>query len=119
MLQLIRLYPQPNSDIEKVFSTDLALKSLVTPIYDAFDKDELAMALFLDLSKTFDSLDIEILLNKLQRYGINDIAQKWFRSYVIRRVQYTKWNTAISDHIDINCEVTQGTILSPSLLVYI
>ena len=99
----------------KGFSTDLALQSLVTPIYNAFDRDEFALAVFLDLSKAFDSLDIEILLNKLQMYGINDTAQKWFRSYVTKRIQYTKWNTAISNHIDINCGVPQGTILSPLL----
>ena len=73
------------------------------------------MAVFLDLSKALNSLDVEILLNRLQRYGINDTAQKWFRSYVTKRIQYTKWNTAISNHIDINCGVPQGTILSPLL----
>ena len=56
MLRLIRLYPQLNSDSEKGLSTDLALQGLVTPIYDAFGKDELAMAVFLDLSNAFDSL---------------------------------------------------------------
>ena len=84
-------------------------------MYDAFDKDELAMTVFLDLSKAFVSLDVEILLNKLQRYGINNTAEKWFRSYVTRRIQYTKWNTVISDHTNINCGVPQGTFFSPLL----
>jgi hypothetical protein len=43
--------------------------------------------IFCDLAKAFDSVNTEILLNKLQFYGIQGVTANWFRSYPTDRKQ--------------------------------
>ena len=63
------------------YSTELALIELSDRIAQAIDKKKFMIGIFVDLSKTFDTLNHEILLNKLEHYGIKGITNNWFRSY--------------------------------------
>ena len=45
--------------------------------------------LYLDLQKAFDTVNQNILLTKLKRYGIKGISFDWFKSFICDRVQYT------------------------------
>ena len=76
--------------------------------------------LFLDLKKAFDTVDHNILLSKLQLYGIRGTAHRWFQSYLKDRKQICKINQTMSDAKSIHCGVPQGTNLGPMLfLLYI
>lgn len=53
---------------------------------------EFTVGIFIDLQKAFDTIAQNILLQKLQRYGIRGIAHSWLTSYLEARYQYVKIN---------------------------
>ena len=65
-------------------------------IAKSLENGELVIGTFLDFSKTFDTVNHDVLLQKLQHYGIRGSALKWFQSYLSDRCQYVKYNLQIS-----------------------
>ena len=104
----------------KHHSTEYALTLLYDKISSAIDNNELTIGIFIDLSKAFDTVNHQILLDKLSHYGIREVAFNWFVSYLSNRHQFIQFNdTSSSLHI-IKCGVPQGSILGPLLfLIYI
>ena len=94
----------------KNFSTELAIIQLLDKIIDSLSRKEHIIAIFMDLSKAFDTIDHNILLYKLKNYGIRGIALSWFKSYLSDRKQYVFINNKSSSMLDIQCGVPQGSI---------
>ena len=69
-------------------STYMALLLLVDKITEALDKEECVVGIFLDFSKAFDTVNHDILLQKLNLYGVKDIALSWFKDYLTNITQY-------------------------------
>ena len=104
----------------KNHSPDLALVQLFDKIANAIANKEHVIGIFMDLSKAFDTLNHEILLNKLHAYGIRGTALSWFKDYLSNRQQYVVYNDLSSNLSTIKCGVPQGSILGPLLfLLYI
>ena len=73
--------------------------------------------IFLDLAKAFDCINHEILLLKLEKYGIRGLPLSLFQSYLMNRKQLTIVNDINSDMNDISCGVPQGSTLGPLLFI--
>ena len=100
---------------QKGKSTSMALVTLIDNVTEALDKGECIIGVFLDFSKAFDTVDHDILLQKLTLYGIQDIMLKWFKDYLSNRVQYVIYNGMKSMREKIKCGVLQRSILGPLL----
>ena len=78
------------------------------------------LAVYVDFSKCFDTLNRDILLKKLAKYGIRGIPLELFKSYLDERYQAVKVNNVVSDFKLINAGVPQGSVLGPILyLIYV
>ena len=101
----------------KGHSTELASLELVDRVYKTLDDGKIAISVFLDLSKAFDTLDHNILMQKLSFYGINGVALNWFKSYLQNRCQYVVFNDHCSELLPLTTGVPQGSILGPLLFI--
>ena len=73
--------------------------------------------IFVDLQKAFDTVDHQMLLATLDRYGICGATNDWFKSYLSNRNQYVSINDYDSGLPTISCGVPQGSLLGPLLLL--
>ena len=77
------------------------------------DVGNMVGAVFIDLSKAFDTLGHSILLGKLPAYGVHDNELIWFTDYLFGRQQYVQLGKGTSSMQSIYSGVPQGSILGP------
>ena len=98
-------------------STSLALTEFVEKFTSAMDKSQTTIGVFIDIRKAFYTVDHNILLSKLQCYGVRGLALEWITSYLSNRRQYVCYNNSNSEFKEIKCGVPQGSILGPLLFI--
>ena len=104
----------------KKHCTEHAILDLKEYVMENMERQEVTAVLFLDLQKAFDTVQHDILLKKLQHYGVRGKAFQLLSSYLLDRKQFTKIQNNTSDLASILWGVPQGSVLGPLLfLIYI
>ena len=101
------------------YSTSHALINITENIKKVLNEG-IGCGVFADLQKAFDTIEHQILLAKLNHYGICGVPNDWFKFYLSNCNQYISINGYESGLAAINCGILQGSVLGPLLfLLYI
>ena len=98
-------------------NTSDAIIEFLDYVYSSLDKKQSTIAVYLDFSKTFDTVNHEILMSKLQHNGIRGVMLSWFKSYLSNRKQYVSVKNFSSSMSNITLGVSQGSVLGPVLFL--
>ena len=97
-------------------STETALTKVVNDILLMMDSNETSVLLLLDLSAAFDTIDHDILINRLENmYGVQGLALAWLKSYLCGRTQCVSYNNITTVFSEVKYGVPQGSVLGPLL----
>ncbi len=78
----------------------------------------ISLLVLLDLSAAFDTIDYNVLLNRLENFvGISGNALAWFKSYLSDRHQFVAVNEEVSYRSQVQYGVPQGSVLGPLLFM--
>ena len=101
----------------KKHSTIHAVTDIITQCYEKLESKLHCCLILLDIKKAFDSIDHQILIEKLNHYGIRGVANELIKSYLSDRFQYVELDNVKSSRINIKYGVPQGSILGPLLFI--
>ncbi|KAL0147478.1 hypothetical protein M9458_050590 [Cirrhinus mrigala] len=111
-LQKNDIYEEFQSGFRPHHSTETALVKITNDLLLASDQGCISLLVLLDLSAAFDTIDHDILIDRLQNYaGIQGQALKWFRSYLSDRYHFVYLNGESSQLSPVKYGVPQGSVL--------
>ena len=96
-LEVHKVIYQHQFGFQKDKSTNLAILDVHAKIIKATENKNIACSVFLDFAKAFDTVNHDILLGKLNHYGIRGVANMWFESYLKNRYQKVKIGSTFSE----------------------
>ena len=111
------LFYRHQSGFRSLHSVASCLLSNTNEWYQNIDYNILTGFVFIDLKKAFDIVNTKPLLEKLAHYGIRNVEQRWFASYLTSRRQFCRVNGKLSSIENISCGVPQGACLGPLIFL--
>ncbi len=115
-LQKKDIYEEFQSGFRTRHSTETALVKITNDLLLASDKGCNSLLVLLDLRAAFDTIDHDILIDRLQNYtGVQGQALRWFRSYLSDRYHFVYLNGESSQLSPVKYGVPQGSVLGPLL----
>ena len=110
------LYPLLQSAYRKSHSTETALIKVQNDILMNMDRQQVTLLVLLDLSAAFDTIDHQVLLDRLRlSFGIRGCALQWISSYLSDRTQRVSFENNFSQRRYLSYGVPQGSCLGPLL----
>lgn len=89
-------------------------------VIEALYKKQHCVSLFIDLAKTFDTVDHNVMIQRLLNIGLADQALSWFNNYLSDRTQYVQFEGKVLNLLPILNGIPQGLVLGPLLFtIYI
>ena len=120
MLKSLIFFISTNIDLEKAIQLSCFSGTCRQNKKNSIDNGEMTCGIFVDLSKAFDTVNHNILLQKLDLYCFRGKANQLLESYLTNRKQFVELNNHRSSYKSITCGVPQGSVLGPLLfLIYI
>lgn len=98
-------------------STSIAATEIIQKMQKYVDEGKISCAVFLDISKAFDTVKHDILMKKLELYGIRGQTLSMIRNYFQNRTQYITMKEYSSEMMYLNYGVIQGGVLAALLFV--
>ena len=113
------IYPSLQSSYRKGHSNETALLKIVNDILLNMNKQHVTLFVLLDLSAAFDTVDHDILIQRLTtKFGINGVVLNWFESYLEGKSQHVSVQGSVSEKFDLKWGVPQGSCLGPLLFIF-
>ena len=117
-LEKHNMLPKHQSGFRAHHSTETAVLRVISDILGAADQGYVALLGLLDMSAAFDTVDHDILLERLATsFGMAGTALAWLRSFLTGRSQQVSFNGGLSSIGLITTGVPQGSVLGPLLFL--
>ena len=94
-----------------------AIFDVLKSLYDSCNNKLVTGCIFVDFARAFETIDHEILISKLEAYGLKRIPLNFLKKYITHRTQYTVVNNHVSEQCEVTYRTAQGSVLEP--LIYI
>ena len=104
------------SAYKPMHSTETALIRIINDMLIDMDNRKVIFLALLDLSAAFDTFDLTILVNRIEKsQGVGGNALEWIRSYLTGRSQRVSAHGATSDTVSLECGLPQGSLFGPEM----